>query len=104
MPPQKEGLSVIVDKNQQPRALRFDPKSVPLSAIKEMVNLKARSAEETTIYMEYGGCFVYVDSVRLHKINHSPQQERRKSTQQIAHNIANSDLVLIYSETANKDN
>lgn len=103
MPHNKEGLRVIVDKNQQPRALRFDPKSIPLSAIKEMVNLKAQSTEETIIYMEYSDCFVYVNPARLHAINRSPQQERRKSIQQIAHNIAHSDSVLIYSATANKD-
>src|SRR3989344_4612055 len=93
----KESLRVTANKAQTKKAMRLDPRSMSYSAIREMVDLKARSTESTVIYMEYDDCIVYESPAKIHEINKLPQMARRQAIQTITNNIAYSKETLIYS-------
>ena len=97
MQPHKERLTLIVDKNEQPTGLEFDPKIMSLSSLREMVTNKVGSIENTTIFMDYPDSDVWVGPARLHEIHRLPQKQKIEAIRQITNNIASADKVLIYS-------
>lgn len=105
MPQNKETFNIIPiqSSNSKAEALPLDPKSVPFSLLHELVKQKVRSIEDTMIYMLYDDFYVYLNPDRLHEINCLPQQARARVIKQTAYNIAYSNQVLIYSETAKDD-